>query len=93
MSIQYGVWSEESGGFVCSGAWSPEEAGRDRQAEIDQADADDRAEAAEDLSVRRICSEHDEQPADGCEDCATDDDEDDEDQDDDEDEDEGDEDW
>lgn len=70
MSTEYGVWSGESGGFVVTGAWSSGEADRDRQAEVDRADPEDRADAGEDLTVRAICPDHEEQPADGCEDCA-----------------------
>lgn len=71
MSTQYGVWSTESGGFIVTSSWSSEEAERDRQAEIANAAPEDREDATADLTVRAICSDHEEQPADGCEDCAT----------------------
>lgn len=83
MSTQYGVWSSSEGGFISTGAWSPEEAAADRQAELDAtaraADstdlAADLAELAADLTVKAICSDHDEQPVDACDECSAEDDE------------------
>lgn len=72
--MTWGVWSELAGGFVGSaGLYTKEEANTDREHLINQ------GEDPADLEVIEECAEHDEQPADGCEECETETDEDDED--------------
>lgn len=61
---EYGIFSEEGGGCIFHPCYSPEEAEVERQRLI-TVDGED----ADDLTVRELCLEHEEQPKDGCEDC------------------------
>lgn len=57
---EYGIWSDEGGGFVEAGIWS---LGVAETALIDYRRDDPAAR------IRKICPDHEEQPADDCEDC------------------------
>lgn len=82
MSTEYGVWSGEAGGFIDRGFYAFDAA--EVAAEEYAADEPDG-----EYSARALCADHsdEEEPADACEECATDgggEDEDDEDAEDDE---------
>jgi hypothetical protein len=64
--IEYGIWSDASGGFIETQLWSEEQA-KARIAELGD-------EAPEDAQVLEICAEHEEQPARSCEECAAEED-------------------
>jgi hypothetical protein len=66
--ITYGAWSEGAGGFVYSGDCATEVANwaADELRTLAKDDDTDKFE------ILAICREHDEQPANGCEECATD---------------------
>ena len=64
---EFGIWSDESGGFVEAQCWSRQEA-LDRIMELGD-------EAPEDAEVLEVCPVHPEQPAWCCEDCNTEDEE------------------
>lgn len=66
---EFGIWSDAAGGFIETGFWSKMEAEGAMPALIAEGEDED------DLSALAICAEHEEQPADTCEECATDDDE------------------
>jgi len=57
---EYGVWSDEAAGFIETGLWTPAEA---KIAWLHHS-ADD-----ETARVRKICPDHEEQPANECEEC------------------------
>jgi hypothetical protein len=59
MSAEYGIWSDETDGFVEDGFWSRREA--QRHLERLGLEPGDR--------VRAICPDHEEQPKDACEEC------------------------
>lgn len=71
MSAEYGVFSEAAGGCIFAPCYSTEEAERERQRFISEDDED-----ADDLTVKELCTEHEGQPKDGCEECYEDEDED-----------------
>lgn len=68
--ITYGVWSEGAGGFVFSGVDCAAEAANWAADELRQLAKDDDTDKFE---VLAICREHGDQPANGCEDCNTED--------------------
>jgi hypothetical protein len=57
---EYGIWSNGAGGFIETGIYDLDEA----NAALDEWPPEEEAEVLE------ICSEHEEQPAIGCEECA-----------------------
>jgi hypothetical protein len=63
---EYGIFNDE--GCIERGFWTEDEAG--------VALADYYADGEENLSIEALCGEHDEQPADSCEECFSEDDED-----------------
>jgi len=67
--IEYGLWTKSDGGFVETQMYSKEEAER-RLAHYVEMDA----ENEDDLSIVQLCPEHGylDQPKDGCEMCAAD---------------------
>lgn len=65
MSTEYGIWSDLAGGFI-DGQMSAERAEQER----DRLVAED-GEEADDLKVVELCEQHEEQPKDGCEECAS----------------------
>lgn len=73
--MAFGIWSEYSGGFIDCGFGSAEAAEEAMEGMIQgEVDADDDPEdaeraAEEDYSVKEECSDHEEQPKDGCEEC------------------------
>lgn len=67
-NAEYGIFSESAGGCIFAPCYSPEEAERERQRLITE-DGED----ADDLTVRELCPDHEEQPKDGCEECYTED--------------------
>jgi len=67
---EYGVWSEAVGGFIADQMYSPEEAQEELERLVFEEGEDD-----DDLTVKAICPYHEEEPRDGCEECATEDDE------------------
>lgn len=69
-TTELGIWSDAAGGFIDAGLYSEDEA----EAAIVSLVAD--GETQGDLSVIEVCPEHQEQPKDGCEECAADDDDD-----------------
>jgi hypothetical protein len=66
---EYGIFSEAAGGCIESGLYSVAE-GEERRAKL-VAEGED----AGDLAVKEMCPDHEEQPKDGCEECADEDDE------------------
>lgn len=69
MSQEYGIWTDNDGGFTEAQLYSLEEA-EDRLAEIIGESKDPESER-EDLSIKEICPDHEGQVKDGCEECAT----------------------
>lgn len=65
--MEYGIWSEEAGGFLTAQIYSPEQ-GAQEIAEMVEADA----ELAGDLTVVEICPDHEGERRDACEECPTD---------------------
>ena len=65
---EYGIWSDQAGGFIASQLYSEPEADTERYSLIVHS-----GEEADDLKVLPICPEHEEQPADTCEGCADED--------------------
>lgn len=65
---QYGAWSEGAGGFIFAAGCAMESANFAAE-QLDE-DPDDT------VKILAVCSEHEEQPADRCEECFADDDED-----------------
>lgn len=68
-SIEFGIWTENDGGFVETGIYSKEE-GEKRLVEYFEEDADN----VGDLTLVEICPDHEEQPKDGCDECNADED-------------------
>lgn len=66
---EFGVWDRDADAFISTQAYSAAEAEADRQRLAGEQDPDDRAEFLADTSVRPVCGDHAEQPADACEDC------------------------
>lgn len=64
----WGVWSDIEGGLVVDQCWSEAEASGEL-AELEQA-------GETDLRVAAICDDHDDQPADACGECGSDDEDD-----------------
>jgi hypothetical protein len=64
MSAEYGIFSEDAGGCIYAPCYSTSEAETERQRLITE-DGED----ADDLTVRELCTEHEEQPKDSCEEC------------------------
>lgn len=62
--IEYGIWSDLAGGLI-DGQMSKASAETERLRLI----AED-GEEADDLKVVELCEQHEEQPKEGCEDCA-----------------------
>lgn len=65
--ITYGAWSEGAGGFVYSGVGCATDAANWAADELRELAKDDDTDKFEILA---ICREHEEQPKDGCEECA-----------------------
>ena len=63
-SIEFGIWTENDGGFVETGIYSKEE-GEKRLVEYLEADIDN----VGDLTLVEICPDHEEQPKNGCDEC------------------------
>lgn len=61
---EFGIFSEAAGGCIYAPCYSPEEAEQERQRLI----AEDGEEDA-DLTVDELCSDHEEQPKHGCDEC------------------------
>jgi hypothetical protein len=74
MAHELGIFDSQSDGFVETGFWSKGEA-ESRIQELVTDGTYEAEEASEDLKVMEVCSEHNEQPQDTCEECATDGDE------------------
>lgn len=77
----YGIWTESGGGFLVNGlhgragaeqALTEILAGTNGWQVVDPTDPDN----AGDLSIVAQCDEHEDQPADGCDDCASSEDDD-----------------
>lgn len=64
--VTYGAWSEGAGGFVYSGVDCATDAANWAADELRQLAKDDDADT---IQILAICREHEEQPANGCEDC------------------------
>lgn len=77
---RWGVWTDGDGGFLTDACHTEAEAAGIRDDMIDaarqQGDADDAADMAADLTVIRMCDDHDDQPDAGCDECDTEDDDD-----------------
>jgi hypothetical protein len=65
---EYGIWTENDGGFIETQLHSLQSA-QDRLAEILRESEDPEIDR-EDLQIVPVCPDHEEQPQDGCEDCA-----------------------
>lgn len=63
MWVEYGIWTESDGGFSEVGLGKLQ--ADHRLVELIAEDPDN----AEDLKILEICGEHEEQPAEGCEEC------------------------
>ncbi|QDN64373.1 hypothetical protein [Streptomyces sp. S1D4-14] len=72
MSAEYGIFSESAGGCIYAPCYSTGETETERQRLITED-----GEEADDLTVKELCPDHEEQPKDGCEECFTEEDEDD----------------
>lgn len=68
--VTYGAWSEGAGGFVYSGADCATDAANWAADELRQLAKDKDTDT---IQILAICREHEEQPANGCEDCNTED--------------------
>lgn len=62
---EYGIWDEKAGGFIETQLYSKEQA---EARFTDYADTGDK-EYLDMLHVLAICPDHEEQPADSCEEC------------------------
>lgn len=65
--VTYGAWSEGAGGFVYSGADCATDAANWAADELRRLAKDDDTDT---IQILAICREHEEQPANGCEECA-----------------------
>jgi hypothetical protein len=61
---EYGIFSEAAGGCIYAPCYSPEEAAEERVRLITED-----GEEADDLTVKELCRDHEEQPKDACEEC------------------------
>jgi hypothetical protein len=61
---EYGIFSESAGGCIFAPCYSVQEAEQER----DRLVAED-GEELDDLTVKELCPDHEEQPKDGCEEC------------------------
>lgn len=64
MSTQYGIFNDE--GCIEANLWSKDQAEAALDLWVEE------GEDREDLSIEALCPDHEEQPKDGCEECATD---------------------
>lgn len=62
---EYGIFSEAAGGCIYAPCYSVQEAERERDRLLNED-----GEEAEDLAIEELCPEHEEQPKNGCEECA-----------------------
>jgi len=68
---EWGIWTANDGGFVETQLYSESAADHALQRWVDEAAEDDKADVLDDLSVVRICDDHEEQPLESCDECAT----------------------
>lgn len=59
---EFGIWSEEAGGFILTQIYSHDEGVKELTSMDSETDT---------LTVIEICPDHQEQPKDGCEECET----------------------
>lgn len=64
MSAEYGIFSEAAGGCIYTGCHSTQEAEQERDRMVHED-----GEEAEDLTVKELCPDHEEQPRCNCEEC------------------------
>jgi len=64
---EYGIWTENDGGFTEAQLYS-REAAEERLAEIIRESEDPEADR-EDLSIKEVCQDHRDNAKDDCEDC------------------------
>lgn len=76
-AIEYGIWSDAAGGFIATALYNEEQCAKELAALI-AGNAQTGGEDPADLQVLQICSQHEEQPANGCEECEEEDQEEDE---------------
>jgi hypothetical protein len=62
---EYGIFSEAAGGCIYAPCYSAQEAEQERDRMVSE-----EGEEVEDLTILELCPDHEEQPKNGCEECA-----------------------
>lgn len=62
---EYGIFSEAAGGCIYAPCHSVQEAEQERDRMVSED-----GEEVEDLTIEELCPDHEEQPKNGCEECA-----------------------
>lgn len=58
---EQGIWSDAAGGFIETGIYGDDDAAARLESW--------RAEGEDDAEIKAVCPDHEEQPADSCQDC------------------------